>query len=364
MTLPSNCHSLLLTGAGRPAERPSSTRPAPPADCIEGSGRRRRETGNEELCRASCVCVSVACVPGRSAHALPRGCVGLLTVCCCVRVPITSSNQRAAIGAGAPNVNGGILCRSSGGSRRRANHPTRRSPSAAPRPRSRTPTARSSSGSRTSRCPSTGARSPPTSWPRSISARPACPTRLKRARRDAGSVLAVALQPPTSGASAELPENERIGGESDARQVFDRLAGTWTYWGWKGGYFTSEDDARAFFDEHRYMLAMQMGAPNSPAMVQHRPALGLRHRRPRPGPLLRRPRDRRADRLDLGLRASPAARLLHPVDRGRSRQRERHHGPVGARGAPVQVRLRHRLQLLQAALARTRSCRAAASRRA
>src|SRR5258705_5104306 len=53
-------------------------------------------------------------------------------------------------------------------------------------------------------------------------------------------------------------------GENDARQVFDRLAGTWTYWGWKGGYFTTEDDARAFFDEHRYMLAMQYGAPNSP----------------------------------------------------------------------------------------------------
>ena len=27
-----------------------------------------------------------------------------------------------------------------------------------------------------------------------------------------------------------LPESERISGESDARQVFDRLAGTWTYW--------------------------------------------------------------------------------------------------------------------------------------
>jgi ribonucleoside-diphosphate reductase alpha chain len=65
-------------------------------------------------------------------------------------------------------------------------------------------------------------------------------------------------------ALASLPEAERIGGESDARQVFDRLAGTWTYWGWKGGYFTTEDDARAFFDEHRYMLAMQMAAPNSP----------------------------------------------------------------------------------------------------
>ena len=54
------------------------------------------------------------------------------------------------------------------------------------------------------------------------------------------------------------------GGETDARQVFDRMAGTWTYWGWKGGYFDGEDDARAFYDEMRYMLCAQMGAPNSP----------------------------------------------------------------------------------------------------
>ncbi len=65
-------------------------------------------------------------------------------------------------------------------------------------------------------------------------------------------------------ALADLPEKERMGGETDARQVFDRLAGTWTYWGWRGGYFTTEEDARAFFDEHCYMLAMQMAAPNSP----------------------------------------------------------------------------------------------------
>jgi ribonucleoside-diphosphate reductase alpha chain len=62
----------------------------------------------------------------------------------------------------------------------------------------------------------------------------------------------------------ELPEAERFVGETSSKQVFDRLAGTWTYWGWKGGYFTSEADAQAFFDEHRYMLAMQMVAPNSP----------------------------------------------------------------------------------------------------
>ncbi len=65
-------------------------------------------------------------------------------------------------------------------------------------------------------------------------------------------------------ALAALPEDERDVGEADARHVFDRLAGTWTYWGWKGGYFDSEDDAEAFFDEIRYMLAAQMAAPNSP----------------------------------------------------------------------------------------------------
>ncbi|TXJ16513.1 MAG: vitamin B12-dependent ribonucleotide reductase [Afipia sp.] len=52
--------------------------------------------------------------------------------------------------------------------------------------------------------------------------------------------------------------------ETKATQVFDRLAGTWTYWGWKGGYFDSEADARAYFDEMRYMLCKQMAAPNSP----------------------------------------------------------------------------------------------------
>src|ERR1700692_3776298 len=61
-----------------------------------------------------------------------------------------------------------------------------------------------------------------------------------------------------------LPEKERYIGEQSSKQVFDRLAGCWTYWGWKGGYFSSEADAQAFFDEHRYMLAMQMVAPNSP----------------------------------------------------------------------------------------------------
>ena len=61
-----------------------------------------------------------------------------------------------------------------------------------------------------------------------------------------------------------IPEDERYGAEISAKQVFNRLAGTWTYWGWKGGYFSSENDAKVYYDEMRYMLASQMGAPNSP----------------------------------------------------------------------------------------------------
>lgn len=57
---------------------------------------------------------------------------------------------------------------------------------------------------------------------------------------------------------------ERYGGETDARQVFDRMAGCWTYWGWKGGYFDTESDAATYFDEMRIMLVTQMAAPNSP----------------------------------------------------------------------------------------------------
>jgi len=69
---------------------------------------------------------------------------------------------------------------------------------------------------------------------------------------------------PDEDALAKLPEKERFVGENSSKQVFDRLAGAWTYWGWKGGYFDKEEDAKTFFDEMRYMLAMQFAAPNSP----------------------------------------------------------------------------------------------------
>ena len=54
------------------------------------------------------------------------------------------------------------------------------------------------------------------------------------------------------------------GPERSAKQVFDRLAGTWRHWGEKEGYFASTADAEAFEDELKYMLATQMAAPNSP----------------------------------------------------------------------------------------------------
>ncbi|MFK7868317.1 MAG: vitamin B12-dependent ribonucleotide reductase [Roseobacter sp.] len=59
-------------------------------------------------------------------------------------------------------------------------------------------------------------------------------------------------------------EGAEMGGETSSKQVFDRLAGAWAYWGWKGGYFSTEEDARAYFDEMRHMLASQRAAPNSP----------------------------------------------------------------------------------------------------
>ena len=69
---------------------------------------------------------------------------------------------------------------------------------------------------------------------------------------------------PDDKALAKLPEDARFVGETSAKQVFDRLAGAWTYWGWKGGYFTTEADAKAYYDEMRHMLATQRAAPNSP----------------------------------------------------------------------------------------------------
>ena len=89
------------------------------------------------------------------------------------------------------------------------------------------------------------------------------PARLRRVREE-GIPEFLWRSVADADALASLPEGERFRGETSARQVFDRLAGAWAYWGWKGGYFTAEEDARAYYDEMRAMLALQVAAPNSP----------------------------------------------------------------------------------------------------
>ena len=89
------------------------------------------------------------------------------------------------------------------------------------------------------------------------------PTRLKKKYEPGVPEWLCPTEPDLESLDA-LPESERFGRETDSRQVFSRLAGCWTYWGWKGRYFSSEEDARIYYDEMCYMLATQMGAPNSP----------------------------------------------------------------------------------------------------
>ncbi|MHB1549450.1 MAG: adenosylcobalamin-dependent ribonucleoside-diphosphate reductase, partial [Acidimicrobiales bacterium] len=54
------------------------------------------------------------------------------------------------------------------------------------------------------------------------------------------------------------------GHETDARQVFHRMAGCWRHWGEKYNYFDSKEDAQTFYDELCHMLARQVASPNSP----------------------------------------------------------------------------------------------------
>ena len=63
---------------------------------------------------------------------------------------------------------------------------------------------------------------------------------------------------------AKRGEPVQTEGEHDARQVFHRLAGCWTDWGKRFGYFSADTDATHFYDELCYMLSHQIAAPNSP----------------------------------------------------------------------------------------------------
>ncbi len=87
------------------------------------------------------------------------------------------------------------------------------------------------------------------------------PTHLKKVKEKGVPEFLWRSVPDTK---AQAKAGKIYEGETSSKQVFDRLAGTWAYWGWKGGMFDTETDARAYYDEMRFMLAKQMAAPNSP----------------------------------------------------------------------------------------------------
>ena len=139
----------------------------------------------------------------------------------------------------------------------------RGSSSARPNPKSRIPTARSSSRSTASRCRRNWSQVAADVLAQKYFRKAGVPARLKRVEEnDVPSFLWRSV--PDEAALETVPADERSGSEIKATQVFDRLAGAWAYWGFKGGYFDTDADAQAFFDEMRYMLAAQIAAPNSP----------------------------------------------------------------------------------------------------
>ena len=52
--------------------------------------------------------------------------------------------------------------------------------------------------------------------------------------------------------------------EDSVKQIFDRIANTYTVWGYQLGYFDGDESALNFNQEMKYMLVHQMWAPNSP----------------------------------------------------------------------------------------------------
>jgi ribonucleoside-diphosphate reductase alpha chain len=89
------------------------------------------------------------------------------------------------------------------------------------------------------------------------------PARLKK-KYESGVPEWLCPSEPDTEALDQLSDSQRFVRETDSRQVFHRLAGCWTYWGWKNKCFQSEGDARNYYDEMCLMLARQYAAPNSP----------------------------------------------------------------------------------------------------
>ena len=64
---------------------------------------------------------------------------------------------------------------------------------------------------------------------------------------------------PDEEALNQLPQSEQFSRETKSQEVFHRLAGCWTYWGWKNNCFNGEKEARIYFDEMLYMPRVVSG---------------------------------------------------------------------------------------------------------
>ena len=82
-------------------------------------------------------------------------------------------------------------------------------------------------------------------------------------------------------ASPDMPHcltAHRPPSESAVLRTIDRLAARWTAWGWRLGLFDQDDDAAAFFDDARWLLAHRRMAPDPAAwrgINRAAPALGF-----------------------------------------------------------------------------------------
>ena len=149
---------------------------------------------------------------------------------------------------------------------------------------------------------------------------------------------------------SEPEDDATFGSETDAREVFHRLAGTWAYWGFKYGYFDTEHDARAYYDEIACWpgRSAQLAAWLTPA------ALGGGIAGPARATILS-PQKARATR-SVSAYEHPARMLALSECKRRSRQR----GGImdlWVREADLQIRIGHGLGLLNHRSGR--SCQAA-----
>ncbi len=257
-------------------------------------------------------------------------------------------------------------CASTGVTPRPESRPTRGSPSARRPRRSAIPTVRSSSAWKASRCRtawSAGRRRRPGAevFPQA----PACPARLRKARRGRMRALSGCGARSPDEAALRQPAREGALRRRDQRPV--RCSSAWPAPGPTGAGRAATSTAKTMRAPSSTSIATcwphRSCAPELAAVVQHRPALGLRHRRSGPGSLV-------TSIIATGSAHSKSSSAYeHPQPhacfiqsrRRRPRQRGRHHGPVGARGAPVQVRLGHRLELLLPAWRGREARRAAAA---